>query len=179
MSTSGAAAAPRWRHSEPRLATSDDASATKTPPCQAMNCHTRAIRQETAGAAAGAGIRRSRQPELREAVRGRLLVAKSLCRRPGRQVDRRLGIRRQDQERPAGLDGGHRALCERQRKRARKPTRVHGRHNRIVNSQPYALAAVFGAGEVERLYSGLSVVVSAAADGERTAALVGFGALEL
>ncbi len=48
-----------------------------------------------------------------------------------------------------------------------------------MNSQGYALAAVLATGDVERLYSGLSVVVSAAADGERSAALAEFRALEL
>ena len=48
-----------------------------------------------------------------------------------------------------------------------------------MNPQPYSLAAVLSADRVERLYSGLSVLVSAAADGERAAALVTFGALEL
>lgn len=43
----------------------------------------------------------------------------------------------------------------------------------------YSFAAVLAAGTVERLYSGLSVLVSAAADGERCAALASFGALEL
>ena len=43
----------------------------------------------------------------------------------------------------------------------------------------YALAAVLSAGELERLYSGLSMLVSAASDGERAAALAGFAALDL
>src|SRR5437899_30245 len=49
----------------------------------------------------------------------------------------------------------------------------------IVPPQPYAVAAIFATGEVERLYSGLSVLVSAAADGERAAGLASFQALEL
>ena len=42
-----------------------------------------------------------------------------------------------------------------------------------------AIAAVLSTNEPERLYSGLSVLVSAAADGAPAAALVGFGALDL
>ena len=46
-------------------------------------------------------------------------------------------------------------------------------------SDPPALAAVLSTGEPERLYSGLSVLVSTAAEGERCAALASFGALDL
>jgi hypothetical protein len=42
-----------------------------------------------------------------------------------------------------------------------------------------SLAAVLSTGEPERLYSGLSVLVSSAADGTPSAALASFGALEL
>ena len=48
-----------------------------------------------------------------------------------------------------------------------------------MNSPPYALAAVLAAGEVERLYSGLSLLVSAAADGEPCAGLAAFRGLDL
>jgi peroxiredoxin family protein len=48
-----------------------------------------------------------------------------------------------------------------------------------VNSPPYALAAVLSSGEVERFYSGLSVLVSSATDGSRCAALASFRALAL
>jgi peroxiredoxin family protein len=41
------------------------------------------------------------------------------------------------------------------------------------------LAAILATGEPERLYPGLSVLVSAAAEGERCAALASFGALGL
>jgi peroxiredoxin family protein len=41
------------------------------------------------------------------------------------------------------------------------------------------MAAVFATGEVERLYSGLSVLVSAAVDGETCAALATFRSLDL
>jgi peroxiredoxin family protein len=44
---------------------------------------------------------------------------------------------------------------------------------------PPALAAILSTNEPERLYSGLSVLVSTAADGKTTAALASFGALDL
>jgi peroxiredoxin family protein len=44
---------------------------------------------------------------------------------------------------------------------------------------PPAIAAILSTGEPERLYSGLSVLVSRAAEGERVAALASFGALDL
>ena len=49
----------------------------------------------------------------------------------------------------------------------------------VTTPPPYTLAALLAAGEVERLYSGLSVLVSTAAEGERCAALAGFRALDL
>ncbi|HKN94691.1 MAG TPA: hypothetical protein VJU60_10195 [Thermoleophilaceae bacterium] len=48
-----------------------------------------------------------------------------------------------------------------------------------MNASPYAVAAVLSSGEPERFYSGLSVLVSSAADGVRCAALASFRALEL
>src|SRR5947209_2202457 len=48
----------------------------------------------------------------------------------------------------------------------------------IVDSTP-ALAAILSSGEPERLYSGLSALVSTAADGTPAAALASFGALDL
>ena len=48
-----------------------------------------------------------------------------------------------------------------------------------MNAPPYALAAVLSTGDLERLYSGLSVLVSSATDGSRCAALASFHALEL
>lgn len=49
---------------------------------------------------------------------------------------------------------------------------------RIVTAPAYSLTAVLATGELERLYSGLSVLVSAASAGERCAALASFRALE-
>lgn len=43
----------------------------------------------------------------------------------------------------------------------------------------YSLAAILVAGEVERFYSGLSVLVATAADGKPCAGLAAFGALDL
>ena len=48
-----------------------------------------------------------------------------------------------------------------------------------MHSPPYALAALLSSGEIERFYSGLSVLVSSATDGSRCAALASFRALEL
>ena len=48
-----------------------------------------------------------------------------------------------------------------------------------MNSAPYALAAVLSSGEIERFYSGLSLLVSRATDGGRCAALATFRALDL
>jgi hypothetical protein len=48
-----------------------------------------------------------------------------------------------------------------------------------VNAPTPVLAAVVSTGEPERLYSGLSLLVSAASDGEATAALASFAALDL
>ena len=46
-------------------------------------------------------------------------------------------------------------------------------------AEPPRLAAVLATGDVERLYSGLSVLVSAAVEGTPCAALLAFGALAL
>ena len=48
-----------------------------------------------------------------------------------------------------------------------------------MNSPPFTLAAVLSSGEIERFYSGLSLLVSRATDGGRCAALASFRALEL
>jgi peroxiredoxin family protein len=48
-----------------------------------------------------------------------------------------------------------------------------------VTSQEYSLAAVVSTGELERFYSGLSVLVSTAADGEPCAALAAFSGLAI
>ncbi|HXD58572.1 MAG TPA: hypothetical protein VN606_11665 [Thermoleophilaceae bacterium] len=48
-----------------------------------------------------------------------------------------------------------------------------------MTSQEYSLAAVVSTGELERFYSGLSVLVSTAADGERCAVLAAFSGLAI
>jgi peroxiredoxin family protein len=48
-----------------------------------------------------------------------------------------------------------------------------------VPGAPYKLAAVLATGELERLYSGLSALVSTAADGAACTALAAFRGLEL
>ena len=48
-----------------------------------------------------------------------------------------------------------------------------------MTAPAYSLAAVVSPGDLERFYSGLSVLVSTAADGERCAALATFRALAL
>jgi hypothetical protein len=47
-----------------------------------------------------------------------------------------------------------------------------------VTPADYTLAAIVSTGELERFYSGLSVLVSTAVDGEPCAALAAFGALD-
>lgn len=49
---------------------------------------------------------------------------------------------------------------------------------RIVNGPAYSLAAVLATGDLERLYAGLSVLVSAASADDRCAALATFASLE-
>ena len=46
-----------------------------------------------------------------------------------------------------------------------------------MNDPSYDLAAILASGEPEKLYSGLSLLVSSAVDGERCAALASFGGL--
>jgi hypothetical protein len=48
-----------------------------------------------------------------------------------------------------------------------------------VTAPDYTLAAVVSTGDLERFYSGLSVLVSTAVDGERCAALAAFSGLDL
>lgn len=48
-----------------------------------------------------------------------------------------------------------------------------------MTSQDYSLAAVVSTGELERFYSGLSVLVSTAADGEPCVALAAFSGLAI
>jgi hypothetical protein len=52
-------------------------------------------------------------------------------------------------------------------------------HNAIVADPPYALAAIVATGDPLRLYSGLSIVVSTAAESRRCALLLSFRGLKL
>jgi hypothetical protein len=49
----------------------------------------------------------------------------------------------------------------------------------VAADSSYTLAAVLATADIQRLYSGLSLLVSAAVDGEACAALATFGSLEL
>ena len=91
------------------------------------------------------------------------------------EVDRRLGIGRQDHERLARVKGRELAPRADQRQRAREAANVEG-----VGRAPYdqrMIAAFLESGELQRLYTGLSLLVSAAADGTPARGLIGFGAL--
>ena len=91
------------------------------------------------------------------------------------EVDRRLGIGRQDHERLARVKGRELAPRADQRQRAREAANVEG-----VGRAPYdqrMIAAFLESGELERLYTGLSLLVSAAAEGRPARGLVSFGAL--
>jgi peroxiredoxin family protein len=103
----------------------------------------------------------------------------SFVGRPGRKVERGLRVRGQDHERPAGLDSAHRPLRHREWQGTGKPARVDRRHNPIVAEPAYSLAVVYATGDPQRMYSGLSLLVSAAAESRRCAALLTFRALDL
>src|SRR5262249_14798004 len=89
------------------------------------------------------------QHELGPALELVLLVRVALLGRPGGEVDRRLRVGGQDEQRLARLDLRHAPLRHRQGQRAGETPRVHGRHNRIVTSPEYSLAAVVSTGELE------------------------------
>ena len=85
------------------------------------------------------------------------------------EVDRRLRIGRQDHEPLARGQAPELAPCADQRQRAREAANVEG-----VSRAPYdqrMIAAFLESGELQRLYTGLSLLVSAAADGTPARAL--------
>ena len=91
------------------------------------------------------------------------------------EVDRRLRIRRQNDQRLAGTQARELAPRADQRQRAAEAANVEG-----VGRAPYdqrMIAAFLESGELQRLYTGLSLLVSAAADGTPARGLIGFGAL--
>jgi len=100
---------------------------------------------------------------------------------PCGQVDRRLRVGRQHKQQLASAQLGHLPLGERKRQRAGEAARVERGHNAIVTEPPppYALALVLATGDPPRMYSGLSLLVSTAAEGSRCAVLATFRGLEL
>ena len=91
------------------------------------------------------------------------------------EVDRRLGIGGEHDQRVTRVHAREGAPRADQRQRAMQAADVEG-----AGRGPYdqSMIAVFlESGELQRLYTGLSLLVSAAADGRPARALVGFGAL--
>jgi peroxiredoxin family protein len=91
------------------------------------------------------------------------------------EVDRRLRIRGEHDQRLTCVHAGEHPARADQRQRATQAADVEG-----AGRCPYdqGMIAVFlESGELQRLYAGLSLLVSAAADGRPARALVGFGAL--
>jgi peroxiredoxin family protein len=119
------------------------------------------------GALAGAATR----VELPEGV--------ALVERPRRQVERCLRVSGEHEERLARIEVGHPPAGEHERQRTRQAARVERRHNPIMSTASPRLAVVLATGELERFYSGLSVLVSTAAEGAPCAALAVFRALAL
>jgi peroxiredoxin family protein len=87
------------------------------------------------------------------------------------EVDRRLRIGGEDDQRRALREGGERAAGADQRERAAQSASIERAYDQSM------IAVVLESGELQRLYTGLSLLVSAAADGRPARALVGFGAL--
>ena len=91
------------------------------------------------------------------------------------EVDRGLRIGDEDLQRLTCRQARQLPARTDQRQRARQAAHVED-----VRSAPYdqcMIAVILESGELQRLYTGLSVLVSAAADGTPARALVGFGAL--
>ena len=107
-----------------------------------------------------------------------MLLARERVALVGREcgeVDRRLRIGGEHDQRLARIHARERAARADQGERALQAADVEG-----AGRCPYdqGMIAVFlESGELERLYTGLSLLVSAAADGRPARALVGFGAL--
>jgi peroxiredoxin family protein len=87
------------------------------------------------------------------------------------EVDRGLGIGRQHDQRVARAELRQRPAGADERERAVQAAGVEGSYDQVM------IAAFLESGELERLYTGLSLLVSAASDGRPARALVGFGAL--
>ncbi len=95
----------------------------------------------------------------------------ALVGREGGEVDRRLRIGGEHHEGLAGRESGELAPRVDQRERAGKAPDVERAYDQQM------IAAFLESGDLQRLYSGLSLLVSAAAEGRSARALVGFGAL--
>jgi peroxiredoxin family protein len=95
----------------------------------------------------------------------------ALVGREGGEVDRRLRIGGEHHEALAGGESGERAPRADQRERTDKAAGVERAYDQQM------IAAFLESGDLQRLYSGLSLLVSAAAEGTPARALVGFGAL--
>jgi peroxiredoxin family protein len=91
--------------------------------------------------------------------------------REGRKVDRRLRIGCEYEQRFALRETGERATRADERYRAGEPANVEGPYDQCM------IAAFLESGDLQRLYTGLSLLVSAAADGTPARGLIGFGAL--
>jgi peroxiredoxin family protein len=95
----------------------------------------------------------------------------TLVGRQGGEVDRRLRVGREHDERGALRQPAERAPGVDERQRAAQPAGIERAYDQSM------IAAFLESGELQRLYTGLSLLVSAAADGRPARALVGFGAL--
>jgi peroxiredoxin family protein len=87
------------------------------------------------------------------------------------EVDRRLGIGGEDDQRLAGRHRRQLPPGVDERQRAVQSAGVERAYDQTM------IAVFLESGELQRLYTGLSLLVSAAADGQAARALVGFGAL--
>src|SRR4051794_10518792 len=91
-----------------------------------------------------------------------------------REIDRRLRVGREHHEDVPGRHPRRRGARLDERQRAAQPTDVQ--HS--LHTVGRMIAVILASGEPERLYTGLSLLVSAAADGRRALGLATFGALE-
>ena len=89
-------------------------------------------------------------------------------------VDRRLGVRREDDQDLAGRQAGQRAAGLQRGEWAEEPAGIEQLRHTLSRMM---IAAILESGQPERLYTGLSLLVSAAAEGRPARGLVSFGAL--
>ena len=89
-------------------------------------------------------------------------------------VHRRLGVGREHDERVAGGQRGQRAAGLQRGERAEEPAGIEELRHTLWGMM---IAAILESGQRERLYTGLSLLVSAAAEGRPARGLVSFGAL--